>query len=1050
MKKLTLISLKSFCLITTIIFSYYTVTAQTTYWSGNGSYGGHINCLTLSKSNSDILYAGTEYGLYKTEDGGNTWVKTNFPNDYEVTSIKVHSTNSDIVLAGTYRSGVYRSANGGQSWIYKGLSDFTISTMALDDSNPDLLYFGIGEEMNLTDIRIYKFYNDWASGELIKAWEGWDECGWRKVCKIAVDPDNSSSIYAVGLNSGYCSNYGGVLFSEDGGATWDDKNTGYSNMVSNISITKKSNGEKTIFILDGGTNLSAKDAKLFKSDDQGDTWQAVEIPYSGKINLNILTSHPQDQSSLIIGSYEEDKPLWIYNSETNSWSYINGNGLPGSISPTCLESGNNNGLVFYMATLWGGIYKFDENINSWEKINTGINNSVVNDFVVNPNSCNTVYAATEEEEFLNKSTDAGNTWAINQSNIGASFDVLTIDPNNPSVFYAGLNASVSGYYLFKGQQNGQYWTDPIDFVECVGNACYTEITDILVKPGNSNSILVSTQPYFLSSGLSGFGTVTRTTDGGSNWDELISVAGAAMAVDPQYPDVVYIGKERSGQVFKVENAWENQNATEITPDEGIENVQDIAVDNQGNIYVATEDGLWRRNGTNWTKLNCPADNITTLAVDNTKALTVVYAGSEGDGIFVSEDSGESWMIINDGLGNLNIKKLVVCESMLYAGTEYGGIWSRIIPETFTPSFLTHNTGNMKISVFQNGSFGHAAPNWNYGEGLVYKNNIDPLFNSGLIVGTSQRGFVNGQLGVFSINNDFQNTTPISGFETIQEWDQVTTCSFNDNSSTLPYGLDVSQRTYSKSGEDLLMVKYSIKNTSDEIDDLYVGLFTDWDVGGEDYHDKNKGGFDLFRNLAYQYLEGGEPDPNYYGIVALDGVAGTSITGKGSQLYIRDSSFTWISEMNTSEITEAGEYRMWIGSGPFNLQEEECVQVYFAIVAGSNLEELQDNAEIASQKYQSLLTEIDEKTEIENGFNLKQNYPNPSSQQTKIEYSIPSDCNVKLDLINIEGMKIKTIVNKNHKAGKYKINFNSANLSSGIYFYRLRVGTLSQTKKMVVK
>ena len=997
------------------------------------------------------MYVGTEYGLYKTENGGNTWVKTNFPNYYEVTSIKVHSTNPDIVLAGTYRSGVYRSDNGGQSWKYMGLFDFTISTMALDDNNSDLLYFGIGEEMNLTDIGIYKIHNNWVTGEPIKTWESTGECGWRKVCKIAVDPDNSNWIYAVGLNSSYCSNYGGVLFSEDGGATWDDKSTGYNNMVSNIAITKKSSGEKTIFILDGGTNLSAKNAKLFKSDDQGDTWQEVEIPYSGKINLNILTSHPQDQSSLIIGSYEEDKPLWIYNNETNNWSYINGNGLPGTISSTCLESGDNNGMVLYMATFWGGIYRFDENVNRWERTNNGINNSVVNDFVVNPNSCNTVYAATEEEEFLNKSTDAGNTWTINQSNIGASFDVLTIDPNNPSVFYAGLNSTMSGYYLFKGQQYGQYWTGPIDFVECVGNACYTEITDILVKPGNSNSILVSTKPYFLSpGGLTGFGIIARTTDGGSTWDKLIETAGTCLAVDPQDPDIVYIGKERGGQVFKVENAWGNQNVTEITPDEGIENVQDIAADNQGNLFVGTENGFWRRSGTQWSKLNCPADNITALAIDNTKDPAVVYAGSEGNGVFVSEDSGESWMTVNNGLGNLNIKKLTVCESMLYAGTEYGGVWSSTIPETYTSSFLTHNTGNMKISVFQNGSLGHAAPNWEYGDGLIFNSNIDPLYNAGLIFGTLEKGFVNGQLGCFNINNDFQNTSPFTGFETtVGNWNQVTTSAFNDGSSPSPYGIDVVQRSYSNNGEDILLLKYSLKNNDEQKDNFYVGLFADWDVGGGDYHDQNLGGFDFSRNLAYQFLQNGSPDPSYYGIVALNGISGSRITGKGSSLYIRDSSLTWISTVNNSEITEQGEYRMWIGSGPFYLEAQEYLQVCFAIVAGSDLEELQENADLAAQKYQALITNIEEKKINSEKFSLEQNYPNPFNRQSKICYSIGYNCLVQLELYNSQGVKIKSLINKKQDAGSYTVTINNDELSPGIYLYRLNAGDLTETRIMVV-
>ncbi len=1040
-------------LIPVFIFScLLSTTAQNTSWQSNGPFGGSITCLALSKSNPDILYAGTKSGIYKSENGGDNWIKTNFPVYYEATSIEVHTTNSDIILAGTKRQGIYRSQNGGQSWKYMGLMDFIINTMTVDENNPDVLYFGTGDELTGSDIGIYKVVDDWQSGGPIKFWESWGECGWKKVCQIVVDPDSSNWIFAAGINSGYCSNYGGILISQDGGDSWTNKNTGYDNKVSNIAITKNSQGERTIFILDGGTYTSGKNLKLFKSNDMGDSWQEVVSPYSGDLNSDVLMTHPANSNSVIIGSYSKTKPIWIYNNETDTWNYISGSGFNNS----CLEV-SSDGNTFYMTTYPGGIHKFNAIENKWKKINIGIDNSYVNDLIVTPENCNTVYAATAEEEFLVKTTDAGATWEINQSNIGASFDVLTVDPNNPSVFYAGLNTSISGYYLFKGQNNGLWWTGPIKFVECKGNACYTEITDILVKPGDPNSILVSTQPYFLSSGLTGFGTIARSTDGGTNWDELIHAPGSAMAVDPQNPDIVYIGKERSGQVFKVENAWENQKAIDITPGEEIDwikeiNVQDVAVDYQSNVFVATDNGFWRRSGEIWTKLNCPAENITSLATDDSRNPSLLFAGSATDGIFVSSDSGDTWMTFNEGLGNLSIRKLVVCNEMIYAGTEYGGVWCREISETISPAFLTHNTGNMKISVFQNGSIGHAAPNWTYGDGLIYKNNIDPLFNAGLIFGTSERSFVNGQLGCFGINSDFQNSSPISGFETIPgNWDQVTKSVFNDHSSLSPLGIEVIQRSYSNNGEDILLLKYSLKNESETLNDMYVGLFADWDVGGDDFHSQNLGGFDMSRNLVYQYLENGNPDQNYYGIVALSGISGTRITGQGNHLYIRDSSFVWISTINNTEITEAGEYRMWIGSGPFNLNTDDSQLVYFAIVAGSTLEELKENADLAAQKYQGLLTDISVNQKEQSGFYLNQNYPNPFSNQTEIEYSIPYDCKVQLDLMNIEGMKVKTMVYENQMAGKYKIRLNKNNLNPGFYLYQLRADVLfTKTKKMFIK
>ncbi len=99
--------LTSYLLALFLMGIYNPSSAQNTSWESNGPYGGHINCLTLSKTNPDILYAGTKHGLYKTENGGETWVKTYFPDYYEVRSIKVHATNPNIVLAGTKRKGVF-------------------------------------------------------------------------------------------------------------------------------------------------------------------------------------------------------------------------------------------------------------------------------------------------------------------------------------------------------------------------------------------------------------------------------------------------------------------------------------------------------------------------------------------------------------------------------------------------------------------------------------------------------------------------------------------------------------------------------------------------------------------------------------------------------------------------------------------------------------------------------------------------------------------------------------------------------------------------------
>jgi hypothetical protein len=428
---------------------------------------------------------------------------------------------------------------------------------------------------------------------------------------------------------------------------------------------------------------------------------------------------------------------------------------------------------------------------------------------------------------------------------------------------------------------------------------------------------------------------------------------------------------------------------------------------------------------------------------------VVYAGTNGQGILASSDGGNTWMPLNNGLGNKYITKLVVCNGMIYAGASWGGIWSRSIPENLTPPFLTHNTGNMQVSVFQNGAIGHDAPNWTYGGGMLFQDKKAGLFTGGLIVGPSGRGTVNGHLGSFGINGDFRNTSPISGFTNIEgQWDQVSLCTFDDGAALDPLDLKVVQRTYSNTGEDLVVLRYNLGTTSGSIDGVYAGMFADWDVGGEDHWDTNLGEVDISRNLVYQYLEGGDPDPNYYGLVALDGISGCRITGKGHSLYIRDSSFSWISTINEEGITEPGDGRIWIGSGPFALDQDESVQVSFALVAGSNLEELQLNAELAAQRYLELDDNTSTGSSMADGFRLEQNRPNPFGKETRITYSIPYPCDVSISVYRSDGVQVRSVHRNDVPAGLHHLLLNGDEMDPGIYFYSIRAGDFIRTRVMV--
>ena len=88
------------------------------------------------------------------------------------------------------------------------------------------------------------------------------------------------------------------------------------------------------------------------------------------------------------------------------------------------------------------------------------------------------------------------------------------------------------------------------------------------------------------------------------------------------------------------------------------------------------------------------------------------------------------------------------------------------------------------------------------------------------------------------------------------------------------------------------------------------------------------------------------------------------------------------------------------------------------------------------------------------FALRQNYPNPFNPVTTIAYDIPEIANVRIDMYNILGQKVRTLVNGTHQPGVYHVRWNGTNdfgnpLSSGMYFYRISSEQFISVKKLVL-
>ncbi len=85
----------------------------------------------------------------------------------------------------------------------------------------------------------------------------------------------------------------------------------------------------------------------------------------------------------------------------------------------------------------------------------------------------------------------------------------------------------------------------------------------------------------------------------------------------------------------------------------------------------------------------------------------------------------------------------------------------------------------------------------------------------------------------------------------------------------------------------------------------------------------------------------------------------------------------------------------------------------------------------------------------NSYLLEQNYPNPFNPTTTIGFGVENKSDIKITVFNSVGEEVAVVLNEEREPGFYQVDFNAANLPSGVYFYQLKAGDFIQTKKMIL-
>ncbi|MEJ2051921.1 MAG: T9SS type A sorting domain-containing protein [Calditrichota bacterium] len=140
--------------------------------------------------------------------------------------------------------------------------------------------------------------------------------------------------------------------------------------------------------------------------------------------------------------------------------------------------------------------------------------------------------------------------------------------------------------------------------------------------------------------------------------------------------------------------------------------------------------------------------------------------------------------------------------------------------------------------------------------------------------------------------------------------------------------------------------------------------------------------------------------------------------------------------NWSQISSDSSYTLWVTDGEWYLNPP-FVQGYNISALDTMIVVPDKDTTFTVDFYYSPVTGIDGKGEhVIKTFNLEQNYPNPFNPETTISFTIPDAGNIQLEVYNLLGEKVETVVNSWMTAGFHTVRWNASKFPSGIYFYRL--------------
>ena len=632
-------------------------------------FGGTIGAIGISESNPDIVYVGAGEspirgnvshgdGVWRTSDGGKTWVSLGLADTRQISRVRVHPTNPDIAYVGAQghvfgpnsERGVFKTSDGGKSWrkvLYR--NDSTgITDLALDPNNPEIIYAAFWQAWRTP----WQMVSGGAGSGILKSTDGGEH--WTEITRnpglpsgvignigIAVSPSNSNKVWAI-----VEADSGGVFRSTDGGATWTRTNTDRRLRQRAWYYTRifaDPKDEKSIYVLNTG---------MYRSTDDGKTFRSIQVPHGDNHDLWIAPNDAQRMVEANDGganvSFNGGKSWTEQDQATAQFYHVTTtNHFPYRVC----GAQQDNSTLCGPSRKAGGI-----DISDWYDVGGGESGYIA----VRPDTPDIVFAGSYGGLLTRKDINTEferdvNPWPNNPMGHDAAdakyrfqwtFPIV-ISPHNPSRMYVGSSV------IFQTDDEGQTF-----------------------KPISPD--LTRHDPKTL--GSSG-GPITKDQTSVEYYGTVFAIAES-----PRTAGVIWAGSD-DGLVHVTRDggkSWRN-----VTP-EGLPEWARISMIeassfSAGTAYIAANryqlddmrPYLYKTNdyGASWTLITngIAATEFTRVLREDPERAGLLYAGTER-GVWVSFDDGASWQSLRRNLPLVPIHDLAVKEGDLIAATHGRSFW----------------------------------------------------------------------------------------------------------------------------------------------------------------------------------------------------------------------------------------------------------------------------------------------------------------------------------------------------------------------------------------